>query len=100
MRSRLHNLGDPIDLSQDSTKCGLRLSHARTLTSDLVWYEANSYFGRGLVVSSIVSAAAVLVLFCIKGLSPEQFLKASLAAMVVPPAVPVLMTLRFIKSIT
>jgi len=66
-----------------------------TLGNDLIWYEANAHFGRGLLVSSLVSALAVLLLYNLPGLSAEHFLKASVAALAVPPLAAALLTQRF-----
>ena len=70
-----------------------------TLEDDFVWFEANAYFGRGLFLSSIVSALAMVVLYFSNLMSAEIFLKASLVVLAVPPIVPVLLTLRYIRSI-
>ena len=71
-----------------------------TLADDFVWYEANAYFGRGLVVSSLISAAAVLMLYELSGVSQRFFFAATIAALVVPPLVATLLTLRFTRSLT
>jgi hypothetical protein len=71
-----------------------------TLTDDFVWFEANAHFGRGLLLSSIFSAGAMVVLYFSNLLPLEIFIKASLGVLVVPPIVPVLLTFCYIKSIT
>ena len=71
-----------------------------TLGDDFVWYETNAYFGRGLVVSSIVSAAAVLMLFEVPDVSQRFFFASTIGALVVPPLVATLLTLRFARSLT
>ncbi len=67
-----------------------------TLGNDFIWYEANAHFGRGLLVSSLVSALAVLAPYNLPGLSAEHFLKASIAALAVPPLVAALLTQRLV----
>ena len=71
-----------------------------TLADDFVWYKANAYFGRGLVVSSLISAAAVLMLYSVSGVSQCFFFVSTIAALVVPPLVTTLLTLRFARSLT
>jgi uncharacterized membrane protein len=71
-----------------------------TLSDDFVWYETNAYFGRGLVVSSFISAAAVLVLYSVHGVSQHLFFVFTIIALAVPPLVTTLLTLRFVRSLT
>jgi uncharacterized membrane protein len=71
-----------------------------TLADDFVWYEANAYFGRGLLVSSLVSAGAVLTLSEVNGVSQSFFFASTIFALVVPALVATLLTLRFARSLT
>ena len=71
-----------------------------TLENDFVWYEANAYFGRFFFISSFISALLIISLYFSNLVSVQIFLKASIAVLVVPPLVAVLLTLRFIRSIT
>jgi len=71
-----------------------------TLSDDFVWYETNAYFGRGLVVSSVVSAAVVFMLFEVPAVSQRFFFLSTIGALVVPPLVATLVTLRFARSLT
>ena len=71
-----------------------------TLENDFVWYEANAYFGRAFFISSFVSALLIISLYFSNLVSVQNFLKASIAVLVVPPLVAVLLTLRYIRSIT
>ena len=71
-----------------------------TLSDDFVWYEANAHFGRGLLIASVISAVAVLLLYLSQGISPGFFLKASIVALVAPPLVAVFAASRFIRSLT
>jgi hypothetical protein len=71
-----------------------------TLENDFVWYEANAYFGRVFFISSFISALLIVSLYFSNLVSVQNFLKASIAVLVVPPIVAVLLTIRYIKSIT
>jgi hypothetical protein len=71
-----------------------------TLNNDYVWYRANAYFGRGLLIASGITAIAALILYLGQGLSPGFFLKASFVALVGPPVVAAVATWRFIRSLT
>jgi hypothetical protein len=64
----------------------------KTLSDDAIWYEANAYFGWGLLAASLVTAAAIVTLYTVGGLGPEAYLKASLVALVAPLAVAALLT--------
>ncbi len=69
------------------------------LDDDFMWYEASAHFGRGLLVSSLVSALAVLVLYNLPGISAEYFLKSSIVALAVPPLVAAALTQRFVVKL-
>ncbi len=70
-----------------------------TLDDDFVWYEANAYFGRLFIISSLVSALLIIFLY-FSGLIPESyFLNVSIAVLALPLLIPVVMTFRYIKSI-
>ena len=70
-----------------------------TLQNDFVWYEANAYFGRLLLISSFVSALLIVFLYFSDIVSVQNFINASIAVLVVPSMIAMLMTLRYIKSI-
>jgi hypothetical protein len=71
-----------------------------TLADDFVWYEANAYFGRRLVAFSVISAAAVLMLYSTDGFSSRLFFGSTFAAMLLPSLAAMLLTLRFTRSLT
>lgn len=71
----------------------------KTLSDDTIWYEANAYFGRALLVSSLVTAVAIVTLYSAGGLDPEAFMKASLAALVAPLAVTILLSFRRLRKL-
>ena len=68
-----------------------------TLKNDFVWYEANAYFGKLFLISSLVSALLIVFLYFADIVSMQNFLNVSIAILVVPSMIPVVMTLRFIK---
>jgi uncharacterized membrane protein len=70
----------------------------KTLSDDGIWYEANAYFGQALLVSSLVTAVAIVALYSV-GLGPEAFMKASLAALVAPLAVTILLSFRRLRKL-
>ena len=70
-----------------------------TLQNDFVWYETNAYFGRLLLISSFVSALLIVFLYFSDIVSVQNFINASIAVLVVPSMIAMLMTLRYIKSI-
>jgi uncharacterized membrane protein len=72
----------------------------RTLSDDFLWYETNAYFGRGLAVSSFISAAAVLMLYGLSRVPQRFFFVSTIVALVVPPLVTTLLTFRFARSLT
>ena len=70
-----------------------------TLQNDFVWYETNAYFGRLLLISSFVSALLIVFLYFSDIVSMRNFINVSIAVLVVPSMIAMLMTLRYIKSI-
>lgn len=68
-----------------------------TLSSDEIWYDANAHFGRGLLVASIVSIVAIIVLYPLN-LAPLTFLNLSIATLVVPSAIATLATFRYLRD--
>ncbi len=70
-----------------------------TLSDDVIWYEANAYFGKAIIVASLVSVVGVLALVGRGGLTPPAFLTATIAALALPPFVAILATARFIHRL-
>ena len=93
-------LGIPLILRKVPRNVVYGFRTCRTLSDDFVWYEANAYFGRGLVVSSLISATAVLMLSGVSGVSQRFFFVSTIAALLVPPLAAALLTLRFTRSLT
>jgi uncharacterized membrane protein len=71
-----------------------------TLGDEDVWYEANAYFGRRLIVASLCGAAAAWALHVLKPLPPDVFLPVSMAVLVAPTLVAGLATARFVRALT
>ena len=69
-----------------------------TLSDDELWYEANAYFGRWFVVTSLVAAVAAVTMYLWRGVSPEAYLRLSVVLMVAPVAVTILLTSLFVRS--
>ena len=70
-----------------------------TLKDDFVWYEANAYFGKLFLISSLVSALLIVFFYFLDIVSVQNFVNVSIAILVVPSLIPVVMTIRYIKSI-
>ncbi|HVN31384.1 MAG TPA: SdpI family protein [Thermoanaerobaculaceae bacterium] len=70
-----------------------------TLSDDHVWFEANAYFGRRLIAFSLVSAAAVLVIYSGQVVPQEFFVPATIVVMAFPPLIATVQTLRFMRSL-
>jgi len=71
-----------------------------TLADDVVWYEANAYFGRALLMASIFSALTIFILYRGEYLSPRAFLNVSVVVLVAPSAIAGLATSRRVRSLT
>ncbi len=67
-----------------------------TLTDEVLWYEANAYFGRRFIAASLVSALAAWILSESSSLSPEAVVPVSVALMGAPVAVAGILTTRFV----
>ena len=71
----------------------------KTLSSDEIWYDANAYFGRAFFIASLTTAILMLILYNHPQVfSQEHFIKLSIAALVAPSVVAVLLTFRHIHS--
>jgi len=69
-----------------------------TLKDDALWYDANAYFGRLFLAASALTSGIAVVIDLWRGISPEAYLKVSIALLVAPVAIAVLLTQRFIRS--
>jgi uncharacterized membrane protein len=70
-----------------------------TLSDDFIWYEANAYFGRALLIASGVSAAAILLVWASARFSPDHFLLISIVILVGPSLAATIATFRFVRSL-
>ena len=68
------------------------------LSNDALWYEANAYFGRWLIVASMLAAGTAVALNLWRGVSPGAYLKISVVLLVAPVVVAGLLTGRFVRS--
>ncbi|HON59987.1 MAG TPA: SdpI family protein [Smithella sp.] len=87
-------LAVPLILKKVPRNCLYGFRVRATMENDFVWYEANAYFGRGFLIASIVSAFVVTGLYCSNVVAAEDFMTASLAALIIPQAVVALLTFR------
>jgi len=70
-----------------------------TLSNDFIWFETNAYYGRALLMASLVTAAAIILLYLMPGVPPQAFLVASIAVLVVPQLAAALLAFRFSRSL-
>ena len=70
-----------------------------TLADEDVWYEANAYFGRRLIVSCLIGAGAAWALYVLHPFPPDVFLPVSLVVLVAPTLLAALATARFVGTI-
>ena len=67
-----------------------------TLSSDEIWYPANEYGGKALLVASLVGAVGIVIVANIDGLAPQRMLFWSVVMMAAPPLVATLFILRYV----
>lgn len=71
-----------------------------TLRSDEIWYPANEYGGKALLVSSFISAIAIVVVVNVEGIAPQTILNLSIACIAVPPIIATVFILRYVSRLT
>ncbi len=71
-----------------------------TLRDPKLWYDANAHFGWGWLIASIVSVVIVVLIVRTASLSPQQFLYASIAALIVPSLVAMIATASYVRGRT
>lgn len=69
-----------------------------TLSDDELWYEANAYFGRWLVILSFLAVFAAVALYFWRGVSPETYMNLSIVLMIAPVTVAAILTRFFVRS--
>jgi uncharacterized membrane protein len=73
----------------------------KTLSSDEIWYDANAYFGRAFLIANFSTTIAMLILYNLQQqLPPAYFIKLSLAVLIAPSLVAVILTFRYIHSLS
>ena len=70
-----------------------------TMGDEDVWYEANAYFGRSLIVACLGGALAAWALYVLRPLPPDLFLPVSLVVLVAPTLVAAIATARFVRTL-
>ncbi len=70
-----------------------------TLDSDLVWYEANAYFGWRFLIASVVTCIGAVFLSRSGAFAPGTYLKVSVALLVAPVLVAALLTSRYVRTL-
>lgn len=70
-----------------------------TLADEDVWYDANAYFGRCLIVASLCGVLAAWALYVLKPFPPDVFLPVSLVVLVAPTLVAALVTARYVRTL-
>ncbi len=70
-----------------------------TLAKEDVWYEANAYFGKRLIVACLFGAAVAWALYVSRPLPPDLFLPVSLLVLAAPTLVAVFATSRFVRTL-
>ncbi len=70
-----------------------------TLADDGIWYEANAFFGRWFLLFSALSAGLMFALYRSESLSPQAFMKTSIAALVAPVLLAAVVTSRFVRTL-
>jgi uncharacterized membrane protein len=70
-----------------------------TLSSEEIWYDANAYFGRRLIVACLCGMLAAWALYVLKPFPPDVFLPVSLVVLVAPTLVAAVATARYVRTL-
>jgi uncharacterized membrane protein len=70
-----------------------------TLASEDVWYEANAYFGRSLIVACLLGSLAAWGLYALRPFPPDVFLPVSLVVLIAPTLVAAIATARYVRTL-
>ena len=71
----------------------------KTLSSDEIWYDANAYFGRAFLIANCATVITMFILYDFQQqLTLEYFMKLSIATLVAPSVVAVIMTLLHVRA--
>lgn len=71
-----------------------------TMSSDATWYEANAYFGRALLISTLCGAFLAYVVYLVRPFSPAVFLPVSVLILAAPTLVATVATVRRVRRLT
>lgn len=71
----------------------------RTLRDPAVWYPANAYAGRWLLVSGVLITFAAIVLFLLPGMTVATYGYAMLAVTLVAVGIAVIQSFRFLRRL-
>ncbi len=70
-----------------------------TMANDATWYEANAYFGRALIISSLCGIFMLFVIYLVQPFSPTVFFPVSVLVLVAPTLVATVATARRVRSL-
>jgi hypothetical protein len=73
----------------------------KSLSSDKIWYDVNTYFGRAFLIANFATVIAMIFLYNLQQqLPPEYFMKCSIATLVVPSIIAVIFTFLYQYAIS
>jgi hypothetical protein len=70
------------------------------MANDATWYEANAYFGRALLTSTLCGALLAYVIYLVRPFSPTVFLPVSVLVLAAPTLVATVATVRRVRTLT
>ena len=70
-----------------------------TMANDEIWYDANAYFGRGMIASTLCGTLVAYVIYRLQPFSPEVFLPVSVLVLVAPSVVAAIATARYVRTL-
>jgi hypothetical protein len=70
-----------------------------TMVDDHIWFEANAYFGRALIGSSLCGAFVAYLIYVLQLFPPAVFLPVSILVLVSPSLVAAVATARYVRSL-
>ncbi|MHB8494904.1 MAG: SdpI family protein [Casimicrobiaceae bacterium] len=70
-----------------------------TMANDEIWYDANAYFGRALIISTLCGALVACVIYLVQPFPPAAFLPASILLLAAPALIVTVATFRHTRSL-
>jgi len=70
-----------------------------TMANDEIWFEANAYFGRSLIASSLCGAFLAYLIYLFQPFPPAIFLPVSILVLVVPSLIATVATTRYVRTL-